>query len=162
LSAITEPGFLQWLGAVTNCVTSGSVWFTNMSATVVTNGTMNFSFTIQGGSDGAFYDVFATATLTGSGYGWAWMGQGYHCNTYMLTNLPISSAFFILGTAQDSDFDGLTDAYEKLVSHSDPFTPNTSGDGLSDLYKVLHGLPVSSMAAVPSLGSITLPCCPIP
>jgi Bacterial TSP3 repeat len=123
-------------------VTNSNVWITNVVATAAGNGTMNLTFTIEGGSNGVPYDVFANSVL---GFGtnsipWAWMGQGYQCNTYMLTNLPNTSAFLILGTPQDSDSDGLTDAYEKLVSHTDPNNPDTDGDGIPDGWEVLLGL----------------------
>ena len=103
---------------------------------------MNVTFTIEGGSNNVPYDVFANSVL---GFGtnsfpWAWMGQGYQCNTYMLTNLPNTSCFLILGTPQDSDGDGLTDAYELLVSHTDPHNPDTDGDVIPDAWEVLLGL----------------------
>src|SRR4029077_3625161 len=73
-------------------------------------------------------------------YQWAWMGQGYSCNRYTLTNLPSGSAYLILGTPQDSDADGLRDAYELLVSHTDPHKSDTIGDGMLDGWKVVWGL----------------------
>ena len=75
---------------------------------------MAMTFTIQGGSNGVPYDVFANSVLSfgSNGIPWAWMGQGYHGNTYTLTNLPNTACFLILGTPQDTDGDGLTDAYE--------------------------------------------------
>lgn len=68
------------------------------------------------------------------------MGQGYHGNTYMLTNLPNTACFLILGTPQDSDSDGLTDAYERLVSKTNPNVADTDGDGIPDAWEVLLGL----------------------
>jgi hypothetical protein len=68
------------------------------------------------------------------------MGQGYHGNTYVITNLPNTTCFLILGTPQDSDYDGLTDAYERLVSKTNPYNADTSGDGISDSDKILAGL----------------------
>jgi hypothetical protein len=68
------------------------------------------------------------------------MGQGYQCTRYLLTNLPSSSAMLILGTPLDSDGDGLTDAYELLVSHTNPHKADSSGDGMLDGWKVLWGL----------------------
>jgi hypothetical protein len=68
------------------------------------------------------------------------MGQGYQCVTYNLTNLPIASCFLVLGTPTDTDGDGLTDAYENFVSHTDPSKSDTSGDGMLDGWKVLWGL----------------------
>jgi hypothetical protein len=63
--AISGPGNLTGLGTVANCVTSSVVWMTNMVATLVTNGTVSLAFTIEGGSNGYPYDVFATPGLVG-------------------------------------------------------------------------------------------------
>ena len=142
-AAITGSGYMQNLGTVTNCQSSSAVWITNMVATVLTNSeTVNLAFTIAGGSNGLPYDVFATAALAMpiTNAQWAWMGQGYSCTRYLLTNLPPRSAMIILGTALDSDQDGLTDAYELLVSHTNPHLADTSGDGMMDGWKVLWGL----------------------
>ncbi len=140
--AISGPGSLQLVGPASSCVTSSNVWITNIVAAAAGDGTMNLTFTIEGGSNNVPYDVFANSVL---GFGtnsvpWAWMGQGYQCNTYMLTNLPNMSAFLILGTPQDRDGDGLTDAYEKLVSHTAPNFYDTDGDGIPDAWEVLLGL----------------------
>ena len=124
-------------------MTSSNVWITNVVATVLTNGTVNVAFTIAGGSNGLPYDVFATPGLVGRSITnsvWAWMGQGCPCNRYVITNLPSYTALLILGTPKDSDGDGLTDAYELLVSHTDPLKADTSGDGMLDGWKVLWGL----------------------
>jgi hypothetical protein len=45
-----------------------------------------------------------------------------------------------LGTPIDKDGDGLTDAYEKLVSHTDPNSANSNLDGIPDGWEVLLGL----------------------
>jgi hypothetical protein len=140
--AITGSGFLTPIATNTTCVTSSNVWMTNVSAAFANNGTMNLTFTIAGGSNGCVYDVFATPALQyplTKGQ-WYWMGQGPHCVTYTITNLQAYSAMFILGTPQDSDADGLTDAYELLVSHSNPYRADSSGDGMLDGWKVLWGL----------------------
>jgi hypothetical protein len=65
------------------------------------------------------------------------MGQGSPGNIY---TLPIVSqnVFLILGTPQDSDLDGLTDAYELLVSHSNPTNYTTDGNGMADGWEVLY------------------------
>ncbi len=143
-NVITGPGYLQWVSNTANCVYGSSayqVWITNITAMTAGNGTMNVSFAIQGGSDGAFYDVFANSILSFSSAtntAWAWMGQGYHCNTYMLTNLPNTACFLMLGTPLDSDGDGLTDAYEKLVSKTNPTNYSTDGTGMSDGWEILY------------------------
>ncbi|MGN6553765.1 MAG: LamG-like jellyroll fold domain-containing protein [Verrucomicrobiota bacterium] len=165
LNAITGSGFLQWLGDADGCVTSSDVWATNVAGVWLTNQTVSMAFSIQGGLDGASYDVFANAILgpsTSTNYLWAWMGQGLHCNRYQLNDLPLASAFVILGTPLDSDFDGLTDAYEKLVTRTDPLRPDSGLDGISDLYKLFHGMQPSVPLATPTLDSISLPVCPVP
>ena len=147
-AAITGSGYLSAnVSAVGNCTTNSNVWITNIVATVITNvvptnGTVNLAFTIWGGSNSLPYDVFATSALRYpiTNAVWAWMGQGYSCYRYTLTNLPMTGAWLILGTPQDTDGDGLTDAYELLISHTDPQKADTSGDGMLDGWKVLWGL----------------------
>jgi hypothetical protein len=78
------------------------------------------------------------------------MGQGNSGNTY---TLPITSgnAFLILGTPQDTDGDGLTDAYENLVSHTDPNNAYSNLDGILDGWEILLGLnPQNSNFTSPS------------
>ena len=134
---ISGAGFLQYLGASANCFTSSNVWMTNVSASVVSQ-PMSFSFDIAGGVYGGFYDVFASSVLGGP-VTWTWMGQGMICSRYFIPSLPMSDAvFFILGTPLDSDGDGLTDAYERLVSHSNPYVVDTDGGGMPDGWQALH------------------------
>jgi hypothetical protein len=141
-NAVTGSGDLTPLSTnTTSCISSSSVWITNIVATKAgTN--MNVTFTIAGGSNGVPYDVFANSILNVSSTTnapWAWMGQGYQCVTYSLTNLPGTSCFLILGFPTDTDQDGLTDAYERLVSKTDPFNPDTDGDGMLDGWEVVWG-----------------------
>jgi hypothetical protein len=152
--AITGPGFLHWESAASSCANSPYVWFTNVAATLTSTGTVNVAFTIAGGSNGWICDVFANAlpapVASDTNYGWAWMGQGTNCGRYSLS-LSNSSAFLRLGTPIDSDNDGLTDAYELLISHSLPHQADSSGDGtpssgdgMLDGWKVLWGLDPST------------------
>jgi len=138
--AITGQGGLQLVGSV-SAINSTNIWITNVTATV-TSGGMAMTFTIQGGSNNVPYDVFANSVLSfgPTGVPWAWMGQGYHGNTYTLTNLPNTACFLILGTPQDTDGDGLTDAYENLVSKTNPNVADSNLDGLLDSWEVLLGL----------------------
>jgi hypothetical protein len=141
--AITGPGYLTLLGTnSTGCVTASNIWFTNVSASITSTTNASITFTIAGGSNNVLYDVSGTTNLEYpiTNAVWAWLGQGYHCSTYTITNLPLQSVFLILGTPQDTDLDGLTDAYERLVSHTNPTIADTSGDGMLDGWKVLWGL----------------------
>jgi hypothetical protein len=143
-NAVTGPGVLTPVSTNTlSCITSAGVWITNVLATMATNGTMAVTFTISGGSNAVAYDVFANSILdfsSNTNLAWAWLGQGYQCVTYTLTNLPNTACFLILGTPIDSDQDGLTDAYERLVSKTDPHKADSSGDGILDGWKLVWGL----------------------
>jgi hypothetical protein len=142
---ITGAGYLQWVTNAATCVygiDAYHVWLTNVTTTAAGNGNVNVTFTIEGGQDGYYYDVFATGALQGALTNdvWFWMGQGQHCNTYTIPNISSTDAFLILGTPLDSDGDGLTDAYELLVSHTDPHNPYSNLDGILDGWDVLLGL----------------------
>ena len=135
---ITGQGGLQLVGPASTCsygTNAYNVWITNVVATASGTGSnhMSLTFTIEGGADGASYDVFANSLLSfgiNSTNVWAWMGQGYHCNTYTLTNLPVGTCFLILGTPQDTSGLGLTDAYEWLVAKVNPGGTQTDANGV--------------------------------
>jgi hypothetical protein len=63
-NAVTGSGYLTTISTNSvNCVTSTNIWITNVVATLVTNGTMNVTFAISGGSNNVPYDVFANSML---------------------------------------------------------------------------------------------------
>jgi hypothetical protein len=68
------------------------------------------------------------------------MGQAYHGWTVLLTNLPNTTCFLILGNTNDADSDGLTDAYERLVSKTNPTNSMSNLDGVLDGWEILLGL----------------------
>jgi hypothetical protein len=138
---ITGPGDLINVGSAP-CLgyNTNIVWITDITATNSPGGAMTVTFGIEGGTNGVFYDVFANSQFSfgSNGVPWAWMGQGQSCQMYQLTNLPATTCFLILGTPQDSDHDGLTDAYELLVSKSNPNAYSTDGSGMADGWEVLY------------------------
>jgi len=144
-NVITGQGNLQILGAAATCsygTNAYNVWISNITATTASDGTQTVTFAIEGGQDGYYYDVFVGTSLTSplsKGY-WTWQGQGQHCLVYSLTSLPKGTIFIILGTPLDSDGDGLTDAYENLVSHTDPHNAFSNLDGILDGWEILLGL----------------------
>jgi hypothetical protein len=162
LNAITGAGFLQELGPSGSCVTSSNVWLTNILGTVTLDQKINLTFAISGGYENAVYDVFGNAVIgptTSTNYQWGWMGQGDRCIRYGLNGLPQGSAYLMLGTPLDSDFDGLTDAYERLISKTDPFNLDTDGDGISDAEEILNQIdPLTSNPAIPA--SLNVQMCP--
>ena len=144
---VTGKGSLTFGGTnAATCVLSTNIWITNFVAKATNNSTMNLTFLIAGGADGIFYDVFANSILAPSSdtnHPWSYMGQSYHCvtNYLSITNPPNTSAFLIFGTPQDSDSDGLTDAYELFVSKTDPHNAYSLANGIPDGWLVLHRLP---------------------
>ena len=152
---ITGAGYLQANGTVPAHIygtNAYQVWITNVTVAAVSNGTTAISFTIEGGQDGSMYDVFATGALESplANALWYWMGQGGHFTNYTIS-ITSPNAFLILGTPLDSDSDGLTDAYELLISHTDPHNPNSNLDGILDGWDVLLGLnPQTSNVNTPS------------
>lgn len=149
LNFIGGLGWLQPLGSSGACATNGQVYLTNVTAVVSNDQTVTVAFSIAGGTNGVPYDVFATAPLIGpklTNSQWVWLGQGHTCNRYAVTNQPNAYAYYVLGIARDSDFDGLTDAYELLVSKTDPNKADSDSDGVPEGWLVMHGLPPSGSA----------------
>src|SRR5579883_2920807 len=145
----TGNGYAQYVTNASLCVTNANVWLTNVSATILSNGTTAITFTIEGGSNSVAYDIFGTTAIVlpkATNAQWAWLGQGYQCGVYTITNLSYSAAFLMLGTARDSDGDGLTDAFEGLVSKTSPTKAYTFGN-LPDAWIALNGLVGSSTVA---------------
>ena len=56
------------------------------------------------------------------------------------TNGATDSCFLSVGTQDDSDGDGLSDVFERLVSLTDPLLADTDADGLDDLWEFTWGL----------------------
>lgn len=121
--------------------TSAKFWLTNEFVSMSNNGTASITFTIAGGPSGAYYDVFGISALTSpvTNDVWAWLGRGQTCHIYTITNLPGTAAFLILGSTNDFDQDGLTDAFELLVSHTSTNSPDTFSN-LPDAWVALNGL----------------------
>jgi hypothetical protein len=64
------------------------------------------------------YDLFYTTNLTN----WHYYSRSIpNTNTFLFTNPPMPNAVYVLGTMQDSDGDHVTDAWELLISHTDPY-----------------------------------------
>ncbi len=126
-------------------------------------------FLIHTPETNTFFDLYGTTNLSPNVPGlnqtnWLWIlrtSSGY--TNLSLTNLMSSDqGFFQLGTMLDSDGDGLTDAFENLVSHTDRFNPDTDGDGISDYDESWSGSSPLIPGSPPTLGSITLTKCPVP
>ncbi len=108
------------------------------------------ALTILTATTSASYDVFGTtnmaelapAALSRTNWSWLTRARGGATNfSWGQTNW--CERYFQLGTMQDSDNDGLTDAYENLVSHTGTNTwddIDSDNDGLSDAWEIANGL----------------------
>jgi len=86
-----------------------------------------------GGAAGAVYDLFSTTNLASTpatNSWWQWRGRVANASPRILPDTN-TQMFYILGTTQDSDGGGLTDAYERLVTHTQ--TNNPADDGTRPL-----------------------------
>jgi hypothetical protein len=145
IDVITGQGDLLWVANAPTCINGTNAynaWITNVVATPSGNG-VSITFTIEGGSNGVPFDVFANSILSfgTNGVPWVWEGQGYPCNTYELSNLTTNGpCFLILGTPQDSYGAELTDAYQLLVSKTFSTNSYSDPDGLLMGWEILLGL----------------------
>ena len=84
------------------------------------------------------YDVYATSNLNLLVPGlnltnWTQLTRtAFNQTNVLVTNLWADMGFFRLGTMLDSDSDGLPDAFELLVSHTNPNLRDTNGNGILD------------------------------
>jgi hypothetical protein len=143
--------------------TTNDLW---LQITQMTSTTVSLVIHPPWNETNGIWDLFATTNLNPNAAGlnltnWAWVLRTDAWQTNLtVANFSISGqCYFRLGTMLDSDGDGLTDAYEKLVSHTDPNNPDTDGDGISDLDEILnHTDPLTPNPAIPS--SLNIQTCP--
>jgi hypothetical protein len=127
---------------------TNGLWLELASVTNVTGNSSNWvsNFIIHTTNTTEQYDIFGTTNLSPNVPGlnltnWVWLLRTVSGETnIVITNNWPNQGFFVLGTTNDSDGDGLTDAYEHLVSHTDPAKWDTDGDGLSDGWEIAHGM----------------------
>ena len=96
--SIHSPGSVYDPNNATPCSAGGPFYITNISAMLQTNETTTINFDIYGGTNGVFYDIFATPDLnnTLASNQWTWVGQCLTCNNYTFTNQPANQAFYTL------------------------------------------------------------------
>ncbi len=130
----TNDLWLQMVGTTNNG--------TDMTAYLVINTPWNVT--------NGVYDLFATTNLAPSA--WQWLGRCSPGQTNLtVVNLATPTEFFILGLTNDADGDGLTDAYENLVSHTSPTNAYSNLDGLPDSWEASLGLnPQNNNVTMPS------------
>jgi len=106
------------------------------------------------------YDIYYCTNLI-SPIQWNLVSHGVVGQTnYVFANSFGGSptVFFITASAADTDGDGLSDGYEALISHTNPFNADTDGDGMSDGWEIAHGLNplVSNSPYTPPAATVTI------
>ena len=108
---------------------------------VLTNGLVLAS--LMEADTNSAYDIFERFAFA-SNRPWARIaGAEIGVTNFAFTKVSPTNAFYLAADTADSDFDGLSDAFETLVSKSNPLVPDTDGDGLPD------GLEDSNINSVP-------------
>jgi hypothetical protein len=123
-------------GPVADCVTNAPLFITNTVCFYDTNAGWTVQFEVQGTNGPA--DIFSIGAL-GTTNVWTVLERGPSCARYEYVNQSSGGRFYILGTMLDTDGDGLTDAYEKLLSKSNSALWDTDGDEISDRDEVVLG-----------------------
>jgi hypothetical protein len=138
-SAGNEMQLLMVVGGTSQCVTNSRLYITNAVAWFDPNTLWVVQFDVQGTN--APVEIFATTNLSGTN--WVFLERGPTCATYQYTNQFAAGAFYRLGDGTvDPDGDGLSTAYEQLISHTSPTVFNlldTDADGLSDAWELANG-----------------------
>jgi hypothetical protein len=111
---------------------SSDLWLELVAVTNTPLGTLSASFIVHppAGQDGQAFDLFMTTNLSAQAPGlnltnWAyiWRAQPGQTNV-TISELTANQAFFLAADTNDLDEDWMSDAYERLCSHTDPNTPN--------------------------------------
>ncbi len=119
----------------TNFTVGYQYWTNSNLALAIAPSTNNtIALTIQTPTTNVSYDLFGTTNLVDlappsfSRTNWAWLTRARGGSTnFSWGQTNWCERYFQLGTMQDSDHDGLSDAYENLVSHTRTNDANLPG-----------------------------------
>jgi len=112
--------------------TTNDLWLqiigtTNTGTSITAYLVINTPWTVTNG----VYDLFATTNLAPTA--WQWVLRCAPGQTNLtVTNQTSPNCFYLLAVTNDADADGLSDAFELLVSHTNPTNSSTDGSGMSD------------------------------
>jgi hypothetical protein len=110
-------------------VTTTNSGGTNLTAYIVINSPWNVT--------NGVWDIFATTNLAPSA--WQWVDRCTPGQTNItLIGMAYPNEFFIAASTNDTDGDGLSDAFETLVSHTNPNLASTDGTGMSDGWELQY------------------------
>jgi hypothetical protein len=113
-----DPGGGGSLGPGSGC--TNGIQFLNPPVWVGTN----LLLSLCGGVTNGVYDLYFITNLTPQRT-WSFLGRSASPGQsgFLVSGLPMPHGFFYLGLTNDLDADGMTDAWEGLVSHTEPAVP---------------------------------------
>ena len=116
---------------------SNDLWLEIVSAGLMPVSNVWSSLTVHSPEPGTF-DLFFRTNLTASD-SWFWIARGLPGQTnFDLVGLPTGGGFFVAGTTNSTDSNGLTAAYRALVGGVSTLTNDFDQDGLADAWEIAN------------------------
>jgi hypothetical protein len=103
-----------------------------------TNGTARFVVHPPASEIPGVYDLFMTTNLGSAGAGlnltnWEWLLRcGLGQTNWIVTHLTANQGYFLAAKTNDADADALSDAFERLSSHTNPLNGDQNTNGIPD------------------------------
>jgi hypothetical protein len=88
-------------------------------------GSNTVTLTITNATEGRVFDLYRTFELLGDAITnsfWLWVTNGSNGQSFTFPTCPCPRVFYVLGCTNDTDGDGLSDAFEVLVNKTSPLT----------------------------------------
>ena len=127
------PSFQQMVLPTTNDLWLEITGTTNTGTSITAYITIHPPWNITNG----VWDIFATTNLAPTAWQWVFRSAPGQTNV-TITGLAYPNEFFNAASTDDTDGDGLSDAFEKWVSHTNPNLYSTDGTGMSDGWEWQH------------------------
>jgi hypothetical protein len=123
-------------GGGTPMYATNDLWLELVSTSILSPTNLSATLVVHTPEVLGVYDLFFKASLS-PGNAWYWVARGLPGQTnFYLVNLPVDAGFFILGTTNFTDTNGLTAAYRGLIGGVGTLTNDFDNDGLSDAWEI--------------------------
>ena len=89
----------------------------------ICRGSNSVTLTITNAAEGKVFDLFRTFELLGDAITnsfWFWVTNGSNGQSFTFPTCPCPRVFYVLGCTNDTDGEGLSDAFEVLVNKTSP------------------------------------------
>jgi hypothetical protein len=93
------------------------------SELLIYRGSNTVTLTITNATEGRVFDLYRTFELSGDSITssfWLWVTRGSNGQSFTFPTCPCPRVFYVLGCTNDTDGDGLSDAFEVLVNKTSP------------------------------------------